>query len=61
MSMVYRLYSKKGVRKLIYELIKAKADEKGVSIYRIEKDTKISNGTIGKWGRLLTRNHPLKT
>lgn len=37
---------------MIYRNVKKFADEKGVSIYRIEKDTGIGNGTIAKWGKV---------
>lgn len=33
----------------IYDKIKEIADEKGVSIYRIERDLNFSNGSISKW------------
>lgn len=36
---------------MIYEEIKKRADEMGVTIYRIERDCKLSNGIIGKWGK----------
>jgi len=36
---------------VIYEKIKQIADEKGVTIYRIEKDCKLANGIIAKWGK----------
>lgn len=36
---------------MIYKSIKKIADEKGLSIYRVEKEAKLSNGTIGKWGK----------
>ena len=39
------------VKILIYERIKSLADLKGVSIYRVERDSGLSNGTIGKWGK----------
>lgn len=32
-----------------YDKIKQIADKKNLSIYRIEKDLGIGNGTIGKW------------
>lgn len=32
-----------------YDKIKKIAQKQGISIYRIEKDTGLSNGTIGKW------------
>lgn len=35
----------------MYEKIKKIADERGVSIYRIEKDTGLSNGAISKWNK----------
>ena len=34
---------------MIYDKIKAIASEKGISIYKIEKDLDLGNGTIGKW------------
>lgn len=36
---------------MIYEVIKEIADQKGISIYRIEKDCGMSNGIIAKWGK----------
>lgn len=33
----------------IYSVVQMIAKEKGVSIYRIEHDLKIANGTIGRW------------
>lgn len=33
----------------IYDNVKKLADERGVSIYRIERDTGISNGAIARW------------
>lgn len=33
----------------LYERIKEFADEKGVTVYRIEKDLNLSNGAISKW------------
>lgn len=33
----------------IYDNVRKIAAEQGISIYRIEKDNDISNGTIGKW------------
>lgn len=35
---------------MVYQKIKKIADSKGISIYRIEKDCGLANGTIGKWG-----------
>ena len=34
---------------MLYENIKRIARQKGVSIYRIEKDLDLSNGMISKW------------
>lgn len=35
----------------LYERIKKIADEKNVSIYRIEIETGLSNGSISKWNQ----------
>ncbi|AOQ27404.1 repressor [Streptococcus phage IPP54] len=34
---------------VIYDKIKEIASEKGISIYRIEKDLDLGNGAISKW------------
>lgn len=34
----------------IYKNIKAIADAKGISIYALEKQTKLPNGSIRRWG-----------
>ncbi|MDZ5759661.1 helix-turn-helix transcriptional regulator [Carnobacterium maltaromaticum] len=34
----------------LLENIKRAASERKISVYRIEKDSGLSNGTIGKWG-----------
>lgn len=34
---------------MIYDKIKEIASEKGISIYRIEKDLGLGNGAISKW------------
>ena len=34
---------------LVYEKIKILADERGISIYALEKKAGLPNGTIGKW------------
>lgn len=34
---------------MIYDRIKQIASDKGISIYRIEKDLNLGNGTISKW------------
>lgn len=36
---------------MIYQNVKKIAELKGITIYRIEKDTKLSNGIIAKWGK----------
>lgn len=36
---------------MIYQNVKKVAESKGITIYRIEKDTKLSNGIIAKWGK----------
>ncbi|HDT7977870.1 TPA: helix-turn-helix transcriptional regulator [Enterococcus faecalis] len=36
---------------MVYEKIKKLAIAKGVSIYRVERDTGLSNGAISKWGK----------
>jgi len=37
------------VQEVIYDKIKEIASEKGISIYRIEKDLDLGNGAISKW------------
>lgn len=39
----------------LYTAIKKEAAEQGKSIYRIERDLKIGNGTIGRWNRSIPR------
>ena len=34
---------------MVYERIKKLADEKGISIYALEKKAGLENGAIGKW------------
>lgn len=34
---------------MVYEKIKKLADEKGISIYALEKKAGLENGAIGKW------------
>lgn len=36
---------------MIYQRIKKLADLNNVSIYRVERDSGLSNGAISKWGR----------
>lgn len=33
----------------VYDNVKKAAEEQGISIYRLERETGLSNGTIGKW------------
>lgn len=40
----------------IYDKIKEIADEKGVSIYRIERDLNFSNGSISKWNTAIPQS-----
>lgn len=42
-------YIQNGGVYLIYDEIKRVARDKGISVYRIERDLKISNGTLSKW------------
>lgn len=34
---------------MLYDHLKEIAQEKGISIYRIERESGLSNGTISKW------------
>lgn len=52
--------NKREVEKVLYDKIKEIAEEKEVSIYRIEKDTGISNGTISKWNTAIPSSNYLK-
>lgn len=45
----YKIFYRKEVSEVIYDKIKEIASEKGISIYRIEKDLDLGNGTISKW------------
>lgn len=45
---------------MIYDKIKAIAAERGISIYRIERDLGISNGAISKWNGSKPVAHTLK-
>lgn len=40
----------------IYDKIKDIAEEKGVSIYRIERDLNFSNGSISKWNKAVPQS-----
>lgn len=43
---------KDGEKVGLYDTIKEIAEEKGVSVYRIEKDLELSNGQISKWNKV---------
>ncbi len=34
---------------MVYDNVKRRADEKGISISALEKEAGLQNGTIGKW------------
>lgn len=36
---------------MLFDKIKALADERGVSIYRLEKGAELSKGSISKWNK----------
>lgn len=46
---------------MIYDKIKKIAEEKGLSIYRIERDLDMSNGSIGKWNTSVPKAKTLQT
>ena len=37
---------------MIFERIKQLAKNKGISIYQLERDNNLSNGSISKWNRV---------
>lgn len=45
---IYFIPWKEGEKVGLYDTIKEIAEEKGVSVYRIEKDLELSNGQISK-------------
>lgn len=45
---------------MIYSNVKKVADEKGLSIYEVEKRAELPNGTIGKWRTAVPRVDNLK-
>lgn len=44
----------------VYTVVKKLADKKGQSVYRIEHDLGISNGTIGRWNHSMPRADTLQ-
>lgn len=44
----------------VYSVIRDVATAKGKSIYRIEHDLQIANGTIGRWDRSMPRADTLQ-
>lgn len=46
---------------MIYDKIKEIASKKGISIYKIEKDLDLGNGTISKWNNSSPSAITLKT
>lgn len=44
----------------LYTAIKELASDRGKTIYRIEKDLRLSNGTISKWGKSMPRADTLQ-
>lgn len=49
---IYFILWKEGEKVGLYDTIKEIAEEKGVSVYRIEKDLELSNGQISKWNKV---------
>ena len=45
---------------MLYDKIKNIAEQKNISIYRIEKDLDLSNGTIRKWNSSIPLSQTLK-
>lgn len=44
----------------VYSVIKNLSEKQGKSIYRVEHDLGISNGTIGRWNRSMPRANTLQ-
>lgn len=36
---------------MLFDKVKALAEEKGISIYRLEKEAELSKSSIGKWNK----------
>ena len=45
---------------MLYDKIKNIAEQKNISIYRIEKDLDLSNGSIRKWSSSIPLSQTLK-
>ena len=45
---------------MLYDKIKNIAEQKNISIYRIEKDVDLSNGSIRKWNSSIPLSQTLK-
>lgn len=45
---------------MLYDKIKNIAEQKNISIYRIEKDLDLSNGSIRKWNSSIPLSQTLK-
>lgn len=45
---------------MLYDKIKNLAEQKNISIYRIEKDLDLSNGSIRKWNSSIPLSQTLK-
>lgn len=45
---------------MLYDKIKNIAEQKNISIYRIEKDLDLSNGSIRKWNSSIPLSQALK-
>lgn len=45
---------------MLYDKIKIIAEQKNISIYRIEKDLDLSNGSIRKWNSSIPLSQTLK-
>ncbi len=52
---IIRQLSKRGDLMPLYTVIKKEATKQGKSIYKIEHDLNIGNGTIGRWNKAIPR------
>jgi repressor len=53
-------FSKERSAWMLYDKIKNIAEQKNISIYRIEKDLDLSNGSIRKWNSSIPLSQTLK-
>lgn len=53
-------FSKERSAWMLYDKIKNIAEQKNISIYRIEKDLDLSNGSIRKWNLSIPLSQTLK-